>query len=370
MKDASKMPHVSGFDTCLFLIVFATAPPTDAVSSAPTGGMALAAESHPPTGLAQLLSSAPPTDNTPSATIGHIVKRACIFISYLPLTAGKCAGLKFTGDEISMKTLSLLLLGATLQLVSVATTYAQTSGAQPYAASSAIQAAPAQNVQVTSTADRQPKPKKIGIVIFEGFETLDVFGPVQMWGRLPDYEVVMVSEHGGPVRSSQGIETIARYSFENAPQFDILMIPGGGGTRREVNNLVMLDFLREQDKGTQWTTSVCTGSAVLAKAGILNGHKATSNKRAFEFAINQEANVDWQGNARWVIDGKYATSSGVSAGTDMALGLVESIYGRAIAKGIANGAEYEWNGDAGNDPFARVQGACFFEKCFASFDDQ
>jgi len=196
------------------------------------------------------------------------------------------------------------------------------------------------------------KPKKLGIVLFPGFETLDVFGPVEMWGFIDDYEVIMVSEKGGLVRSSQGHDTLSRYSFADAPQLEILMIPGGQGTRREVDSAAMLGFLREQDRGTEWTTSVCTGSAVLAKAGLLKNRKATSNKLAWKWATSQSPDVDWQPHARWVVDGKYVTSSGVSAGTDMALGLIEKIHGRERAQFIARSAEYIWNDSPGNDPYA------------------
>lgn len=194
-------------------------------------------------------------------------------------------------------------------------------------------------------------PKKIGIVLFPRFETLDVFGPVGMWGHLPDCEIVMVSEHGGPVVSSQGVETVTEYSFENAPQFEILLVPGGIGTRVEVNNSVLLEFIRKQDQRTEWTTSVCTGSAVLARTGILDGRKATTNKQAYAWATSQSNAVLWQKRARWVVDGKYVTSSGVSAGTDMALGLIEIIHGKQTAEQIATYAEYIWNSDPHNDPF-------------------
>jgi len=248
----------------------------------------------------------------------------------------------------------IFLYGASPQ----AQAQSQTQALQSQATAAVNQAPPAPPNESGATTHgmqmqpAKPKTKKLAIVIFPGFETLDVFGPVQMWGRLPDYEVVMVSEHGGPVMSSQDIESVATYSFANAPQFEIIMIPGGMGTRREVNNPAMLDFLRQQDRGTEWTTSVCTGSAVLAKAGILSGRNATSNKMAWKFAIGQASDVHWQGHARWVIDGKYVTSSGVSAGSDMALGLVERLYGRALAERIARGAEYSWNDDPTNDPFA------------------
>lgn len=209
-----------------------------------------------------------------------------------------------------------------------------------------------QNDTTKASIQQAGQKKKIGVVIFPDFETLDVFGPVQMWGRLDDYEVVMVSQHGAPVLSAQGVETLARYSFENAPQFEVIMVPGGLGTRTEVNNPAILAFLRRQDRGTEWTTSVCTGSAVLARAGILDGRNATSNKKAWQFATSQGSNVLWQGRARWVVDGKYVTSSGVSAGTDMALGLVEELYGRSRAELTARDAEYIWNDDPSNDPFA------------------
>ncbi|WP_199288580.1 DJ-1/PfpI family protein [Henriciella aquimarina] len=224
---------------------------------------------------------------------------------------------------------------------SIALAFALASG--PSLASGQAAAPPSQSPSKTKT---------LAIVLFPKFETLDVFGPVEMWGRLDDYEIVTVSEHGGTVMSAQGIETVTRYSFETAPQFDIIMIPGGMGTRTEVNNPAMLDFLRSQDEGTEFTTSVCTGSAVLAKAGLLDGRKATSNKMAWTFATSQDDDVIWQGEARWVVDGKYITSSGISAGIDMAIGLVEMIEGREKAENVARVAEYDWNDDPSNDPFA------------------
>jgi len=212
---------------------------------------------------------------------------------------------------------------------------------------------PARAKTPTNKSNDEPsKTKKLAIILFDRFETLDVFGPVEMWGRLKDYEVVTICERGGTITSSQGIETVCRFSFADSPQLEIIMIPGGGGTRTEVRNPAMLEFLRRQDRKTDWTTSVCTGSAVLARAGILDGRKATTNKQAYAWATSQSQVVQWQGRARWVVDGKYITSSGVSAGTDMALGLVEKIYGRAEAVRIAEGAEYIWNSDPDNNPFA------------------
>lgn len=194
--------------------------------------------------------------------------------------------------------------------------------------------------------------KTLGIVLYPGFEVLDVFGPIEMWSYVPDFKVILISEQGGAVRSTQGVSVNSDFSFATAPPLDILMIPGGNGTVAQLLNPVLLDYLREQDTRTQFTTSVCTGSALLAKAGILKGHKATSNKNFFSLAVEQDPSVDWVVKARWVDDGKYVTSSGVSAGTDMALGLVARLYGKPRALALARSLEYEWHEDPTVDPFA------------------
>lgn len=212
-----------------------------------------------------------------------------------------------------------------------------------------IRPQPDQQVKAPPVA---PGRKLVGVVLYPGFEVLDVFGPVEMWAYVPDFQVVMISQTGEAVRSAQGVSTLSDYSFANAPQLDIMMVPGGNGTYTELNNTVFLDFIRKQDQATQLTTSVCTGSALLAKAGLLKGRKATSNKNFFSLAVQQDPTVDWQGKARWVEDGKYITSSGVSAGTDMALGLVAKLYGSERAGLLAHSLEYGWNSDPTNDPFA------------------
>ncbi|MCC6244917.1 MAG: DJ-1/PfpI family protein [Gemmatimonadaceae bacterium] len=209
-----------------------------------------------------------------------------------------------------------------------------------------------------STAPRAATPvaastkKTLGVVLYPGFEVLDVFGPVEMWAYVREFNVVMISQKAGPVKSAQGVSTVADYSFETAPPLDIMMVPGGTGTLTELQNPALLDYLRAQHQRTEFTTSVCTGSALLAKAGILKGHKATSNKTFFSLAVDQDPDVEWIPKARWVEDGKLLTSSGVSAGTDMALGLVAKLYGKARAQQLARSLEYTWNDDAFNDPFA------------------
>ncbi|MCP1470154.1 putative intracellular protease/amidase [Sphingobium sp. OAS761] len=201
-------------------------------------------------------------------------------------------------------------------------------------------------------------PKKmLGMVVFEGFELLDVFGPLEMFGMLNDrIDTVLIADKAGPVKSRTGPATIADVSFADAPKLDIVMVPGGSGTRREVNNPAFLAAVKALADATPQVASVCTGSGVLAKAGLLNGVKATSNKMAWEWATAQGAQVLWVPHARWVEDGKYISSSGISAGTDMALGLIARLYGKEMATWVANRAEYRWHDDPSDDPFAAMSG--------------
>ncbi len=135
----------------------------------------------------------------------------------------------------------------------------------------------------------------VGVVLFDGFELLDVFGPLEMFGLLPDhFELCLVTENRDIVASNQGPRSVADFNFDNSPQFNMLLVPGGSGTRREVHNSVLLEWLRSQAENARYLTSVCTGSALLARAGLLNGRRATTNKAAFDWVISQSAEVDWQ----------------------------------------------------------------------------
>ena len=199
----------------------------------------------------------------------------------------------------------------------------------------------------------------LGAILYEGFELLDMFGPLEMFTALPpeELEVVMIAQQAGPILAGSmtgaKMPTVnADYSFEDAPALDLLLLPGGLGTIPELENPLMLDFLASRAATAKITASVCSGSALLAKAGVLDGHKATSNKQFFSLATSSSDKVDWQERARWVDDGPVVTSSGVSAGTDMALAIIARLFGQEMAEGIANGAEYSWHRNADEDPFA------------------
>ncbi|MBK1647710.1 dimethyladenosine transferase [Rhabdochromatium marinum] len=199
--------------------------------------------------------------------------------------------------------------------------------------------------------------RTIGVVLFPEFELLDVFGPVEMFGIAREhFDIRMVSEDGQTVASRQGPKSVVDHSFGDAVRYDILLVPGGQGTRREVYNESMLSWLQEQAKGAEYVTSVCTGSALLAKAGILDGVCATTNKMAFEWVTSQSSAVIWKKQARWVEDGKFFTSSGISAGIDMSLALIQKLLGQETADKTALRAEYQWCRDSSWDPFAKLHG--------------
>jgi putative intracellular protease/amidase len=199
---------------------------------------------------------------------------------------------------------------------------------------------------------------KFNAILFDRFETLDVFGPVEAIGemarihRIP-CDIGFFSQSGGVVRSSQQVDVLTRPLSDIAADDDsILFIPGGQGTRAEVNNAGFVGAIKELALGSKHVLTVCTGSALLAKTGLLKGLGATSNKRAFDWATEQDRDVLWVRKARWVKDGKFYTSSGVSAGIDMTLGFIADLLGEQAAYDVALRMEYIWNRDRDVDPFA------------------
>ncbi len=192
----------------------------------------------------------------------------------------------------------------------------------------------------------------LGAVLYEGFELLDLFGPLEMFGNLkPFVQVLMVAETAGPVASFQGPKALAEVCFKDCPDLDLILLPGGFGCLRELTNPALMDFLKTRVPKAKTTMTVCSGSWLLAKAGLLDGRKATSNKVFFDLAEQQSDKVDWVAKARWVEDGPFVTSSGVSAGMDMALAVIAGMLGDAAAEQMAVAAEYRWQKDPGEDPF-------------------
>lgn len=199
--------------------------------------------------------------------------------------------------------------------------------------------------------------RTIAAVLFPDFEMLDLYGPLEMFSFFRDeFEIRAVALEAGPVKSSGGPSTLAQDSIADGKHYDILLVPGGRGTRNVIDNAAFLTWLTASADAAELTTSVCTGSLLLAKADVLNGKRATTNKLGFDWVAGQTSGVDWQRKARWVRDGSVFTSSGVSAGMDMALAVIEATLGPKAAEDAAIWAEYTRNPDPGNDPFAALGG--------------
>lgn len=191
---------------------------------------------------------------------------------------------------------------------------------------------------------------KLNIFLFPEFETLDVFGPVEILGRLDAYDLHFISLTGGLVYSSQQVPVMTE-KYEKECHGEIFLIPGGMGTRNLIEDPAVLSLIRKMAEEAAYCLTVCTGSALLAATGLLDGKCATSNKRSFSWVKEQRPQVHWQGCARWVVDGKFYTSSGVSAGMDMALGFAADRFGKEKAKELAWRIEYVWNDDKNQDDF-------------------
>ena len=192
-------------------------------------------------------------------------------------------------------------------------------------------------------------------LVFDNFETLDLYGVIEMFGSLPEhYHIQFASLSGGIIHNQHNVTltTTAIEQLEYAT--DILLVIGGQGTRQLVNDKQFLQALTRLAKNADWVLSVCTGSALLAKTGLLDNKQATSNKRAWQWVISQSSQVNWVAQARWVVDGKFYTSSGVSAGMDMALGFIADRHGLETARQVADAIEYRWNEDRLQDEFCQL----------------
>ncbi len=191
----------------------------------------------------------------------------------------------------------------------------------------------------------------VNFVLFEDFETLDALGPAEMFGCVEEYTLKFFSREGGLIRSKQGA-VLHTEPFSELEPGNIVLIPGGLGTRKLLPDADYMAALRQIAEESAYCLTVCTGSALLGKTGLLDGKTATSNKAVMEWVKSINPAVNWADSARWRVDGKFYTSSGVSAGIDTALAFIAEQKGQEKAEAIARYAEYVWNRDMDNDPFA------------------
>lgn len=169
-------------------------------------------------------------------------------------------------------------------------------------------------------------------------------------------EIITVAKGRDPVPSCHGQRIVVDKTISEKNDYDLLLIPGGDSALIEGKDEELLQWLREASAKAEKVMTVCTGSILLGMSGALDGRRATTNKRDFIGTVHLAPKVDWVKEARWVEDGKFFTSSGVSAGMDMALAVMANLYGMEMAERLALGTEYEWHKDASWDPFAKLAG--------------
>ena len=205
-------------------------------------------------------------------------------------------------------------------------------------------------------------PKKnapwiVGILVFNQVEVLDFCGPFEVLSvaRFLDEEsqrtddcpftVRLISETGGSIRCRGDFKVITDFDFNNHPEIDLVLVPGGWGTRKEVQNPVLIEWLIAQKEKTQLMASVCTGSFLLAEAGLLDGLESTTHWASIERMRKAYPKVQIMQGKRFIVSGqgRIVASAGIAAGIDMSLFLVSELVGEETARNTAHYMEYPWN---------------------------
>jgi transcriptional regulator GlxA family with amidase domain len=195
--------------------------------------------------------------------------------------------------------------------------------------------------------------KRVGIIIFDEIEVLDFCGPFEVFSttrvneerrreEASPFEVLLISQSGQRVKTTGGMKVIPDVTFDDCPGLDILVVPGGWGTRKEMSNQTMLSFVRSRASEVQTLASVCTGALILGNAGLLDGLRATTHWRTLQTMQELFPNVTVDSTSHVVKAGKVITSAGISAGIDMALLVVAEYCGEAIARATARHMEYPY----------------------------
>ncbi|KAF9482837.1 DJ-1/PfpI family protein [Pholiota conissans] len=213
-------------------------------------------------------------------------------------------------------------------------------------------------------------PLRYGVIIYPGYQALDIFGPLDALNTLSLYfplQLSVIAQTLDPVSTKPpgslgnlaadfGQTIIPTHTFDTAPPVDVLIVPGGIGNRDPKNVEAAIAYVAKVYPTLQYLVTVCTGSGMAAEAGVLDGRRATTNKRAWARTTQLRPQVHWEAHARWVVDGNIWTSSGVSAGLDVIFAFMGEVYGEEVATAIANFLEYERHMDASWDPYAGLYG--------------
>lgn len=188
----------------------------------------------------------------------------------------------------------------------------------------------------------------VAILVFPDVEVLDFCGPFEVFsitGRdrdLKPFRVRLVSEHAGPILARNGLSVNPDYTLADCPKADLLLIPGGMGTRPLMHNATVVDWVRRRAAEAELVLSVCTGALILARAGLLDGLAATTHHGALDLLRETAPNTTIRTESRFVDNGRVITSGGIAAGIDMALHVVGRLEGLAVAEQTARYMEYPW----------------------------
>ena len=196
-------------------------------------------------------------------------------------------------------------------------------------------------------------PLTVGILIFDQVEVLDVAGPFEVLAvtrlneerrqeELSPFRVLLVSENMDQVSAIGGLRFTPDVTKDNCPELDILIVPGGWGTRTQIKNTNLLKWIANKSPMARLTVSVCTGSSLLGKAGLLDGREATTHWRNFDFLRQAAPNAYIREDLRFTMDNSIFTSAGISAGIDMALHIVSHFFGTKIGEATAHQMEYPY----------------------------
>lgn len=185
-------------------------------------------------------------------------------------------------------------------------------------------------------------PFTTGVLLFDDAEELDFAGPWEVFtmARMKGDRVVTIAERDQPIRAAKGLRVLPDHTLADAPPLDVLVVPGGEGTRREVENPAVLDWIKSAAANCTWVTSVCTGSYVLHAAGLVADRQVTTHW-GFVDQLREQGNVTVLENVRYVRDGNVVTAAGVSAGIDMSLWVVGQLYGIPHARVVQRLMEYD-----------------------------
>lgn len=190
--------------------------------------------------------------------------------------------------------------------------------------------------------------RNVAILIFDDVEVLDFCGPYEVfgvtgrWNDSQPFNVYTVAEHSKPIIARNQLSINLRYAIADCPPSDILLVPGGFGTRQQMHNLVLIDWIEQSYLHSELLLSVCTGALLLAKAGLLENLAATTHHLAIDLLKQVAPNTEIRAGDRFVDNGKIILSAGISAGIDMSLYVVAKLLGKQAAIETAEHMEYDW----------------------------